>query len=62
MYDLLSEDHVISYFGCMIQIFVIYSSALCEISTLTVMAYARYVAICRPLEYHSVMTNQNVVE
>uniref|UniRef100_A0A8C1CNX4 G-protein coupled receptors family 1 profile domain-containing protein n=1 Tax=Cyprinus carpio carpio TaxID=630221 RepID=A0A8C1CNX4_CYPCA len=56
MYDLLSYDHVISYAGCMIQIFVIYSSALCDFSTLTVMAYDRYVAICRPLEYHSVMT------
>uniref|UniRef100_A0A8C2DSC6 Odorant receptor, family E, subfamily 126, member 7 n=1 Tax=Cyprinus carpio TaxID=7962 RepID=A0A8C2DSC6_CYPCA len=62
MYDLLAEDHVISYSGCMIQIFVIYSFALCEISTLTVMAYDRYVAICRPLEYHSVMTNQKVLE
>ncbi|XP_073674531.1 olfactory receptor 1D2-like [Garra rufa] len=62
MYDLLSEDHVISYVGCMIQIFVIYSSVLCDLSTLTVMAYDRYVAICRPLEYHSIMTNQRVLE
>ncbi|XP_048017944.1 olfactory receptor 1468-like isoform X2 [Megalobrama amblycephala] len=62
MYDLLSENHIISYVGCMIQIFVIYSFAFCEISTLTVMAYDRYVAICRPLEYHSIMTNQRVLE
>ncbi|XDV31684.1 hypothetical protein PO909_002647 [Leuciscus waleckii] len=56
LYDLLAEDHMISYAGCLIQIFVIYSFALCEVSTLTVMAYDRYVAICRPLEYHSIMT------
>ncbi|XDV31714.1 hypothetical protein PO909_002677 [Leuciscus waleckii] len=56
LYDLLSHDHVISYIGCLIQIFVIYSSILCDFSTLTVMAYDRYVAICRPLEYHSKMT------
>nr|XP_009289739.1 olfactory receptor 1D2 [Danio rerio] len=62
LYDLLSQDHVISYAGCMIQTFVIYSYALCDVSTLTVMAYDRYVAICRPLEYHSVMTSQRVVE
>ncbi|XP_042594821.1 olfactory receptor 1D2-like [Cyprinus carpio] len=62
MYDLLSYDHVISYAGCMIQIFVIYSSALCDFSTLTVMAYDRYVAICRPLEYHSVMTSQRLLQ
>ncbi|XP_072547173.1 olfactory receptor 6N1-like [Salminus brasiliensis] len=60
MYDLLSPFHVISYAGCMIQIFVIYSSALSDFSTLTVMAYDRYVAICRPLQYHSEMTNQKV--
>ncbi|XP_026119225.1 olfactory receptor 4S2-like [Carassius auratus] len=62
MYDLLADDHVISYVGCMIQIFVIYSSVLCDLSTLTVMAYDRYVAICRPLEYHAIMTNQRVLE
>ncbi|XP_039516108.1 olfactory receptor 6N1-like [Pimephales promelas] len=62
MYDLLSQYHVISYAGCLIQIFVIYVSVLCDFSTLTVMAYDRYVAICRPLEYHSVMTNRRVLE
>uniref|UniRef100_A0A8C1LT91 Olfactory receptor 6N1-like n=1 Tax=Cyprinus carpio TaxID=7962 RepID=A0A8C1LT91_CYPCA len=62
MYDLLAHDHVISYAGCLVQIFVIYSSLLCDFSTLTVMAYDRYVAICRPLEYHSVMTSQRVLE
>ncbi|XP_056330100.1 odorant receptor 126-2 [Danio aesculapii] len=60
MYDLLSQDQVISYVGCLIQIFVIYSSLLGDFSTLTVMAYDRYVAICRPLEYHSVMTTHMV--
>ncbi|KAK9962676.1 hypothetical protein ABG768_008030 [Culter alburnus] len=62
MHDLLAEDHIISYVGCMIQIFVIYTSVLCDLTTLTVMAYDRYVAICRPLEYHSIMTNQRVLE
>ncbi|XP_016110559.1 olfactory receptor 52Z1-like [Sinocyclocheilus grahami] len=62
MYDLLAHDHMISYVGCMIQIFVIYSSILCDFSTLTVMAYDRYVAICRPLEYHSKMTNQKILK
>ncbi|XP_066502913.1 olfactory receptor 52K1-like [Hoplias malabaricus] len=62
MYDLLSRLHVISYTGCLIQIFVIYSSALCDYSTLTVMAYDRYVAICKPLEYHSEMTNYKIIK
>ncbi|XP_060799485.1 olfactory receptor 1D2-like [Neoarius graeffei] len=62
MYDLLTHCHEISYVGCLIQAFVIYSSVLCDVSTLTVMAYDRYVAICKPLEYHSEMNNQNVVK
>ncbi|NP_001121855.1 odorant receptor 126-5 [Danio rerio] len=62
LYDLLAHDHVISYVGCLIQIFVIYSSALCDFSTLTVMAYDRYVAICRPLEYHSIMTSRMILK
>ncbi|XP_069046886.1 olfactory receptor 4S2-like [Lepisosteus oculatus] len=55
--DFLSDTHVISYAGCLIQTFVIYSSVMCEFSNLTVMAYDRYVAICKPLEYHSIMNN-----
>ncbi|XP_027003549.2 olfactory receptor 52K1-like [Tachysurus fulvidraco] len=62
MYDLLSRIHSISYAACLIQIFVIYSSVLCDLSTLTVMAYDRYVAICRPLQYHSEMTNLKIVK
>lgn len=62
LYDLLSEHHAISYLGCLVQAFVIYSSALCEFSTLTVMAVDRYLAICRPLEYHGIMTNNTVIK
>lgn len=57
--DLLSS-HVISYAGCMLQGFVIHSSTCGDFSILTLMAYDRYVAICRPLVYHSVMTKQRV--
>ncbi|XP_061923496.1 olfactory receptor 6N1-like isoform X2 [Entelurus aequoreus] len=61
LYDLLSDSHMISYFGCLLQLYVIYSYAATEFSILAVMAYDRYVAICRPLEYHSVMTKTWVV-
>lgn len=57
--DLLSS-HVISYAGCMLQGFVIHSSTCGDFSMLALMAYDRYVAICRPLVYHSVMTKQRV--
>ncbi|XP_066556101.1 olfactory receptor 52J3-like [Amia ocellicauda] len=55
--DFLSDSHVISYTGCFLQIFVIYSSDVCELTILTLMAYDRYVAICKPLQYHSIMTS-----
>ncbi|XP_061072410.1 olfactory receptor 52K1-like [Conger conger] len=60
--DLHSGYNVISYEGCLLQAFVIYSTVVCDYSILAVMAYDRYVAICRPLEYHSIMTNQAVVK
>ncbi|XP_041919014.1 olfactory receptor 2C3-like [Alosa sapidissima] len=60
--DLRSDIHMISYSWCMIQTYVIYSSALCEMSVLTVMSYDRYVAICRPLQYHSILTPHAVLK
>ncbi|XP_059198296.1 olfactory receptor 13D1-like [Centropristis striata] len=61
LFDLLSNTHVISYTGCLLQVLVIYSYAATDFSILAVMAYDRYVAICRPLEYQSVMTKQRAV-
>nr|XP_046149415.1 olfactory receptor 1D5-like [Oncorhynchus gorbuscha] len=58
--DLQSDVQVISYGGCLTQTFVIYTSVMCEMSTLTVMSYDRYVAICRPLLYHTIVTSLTV--
>ncbi|XP_074515837.1 olfactory receptor 4E1-like [Sebastes fasciatus] len=55
-FDLLSDIQVISYKGCLLQIFVIYTYATIDFSVLALMAYDRYVAICRPLEYHTIMS------
>ncbi|XP_076832097.1 olfactory receptor 4S1-like [Brachyhypopomus gauderio] len=60
--DLFSDTHVISYTGCLIQICAIYWYLFCEFTSLTIMAYDRYLAICKPLEYHSIMTHQMVVK
>ncbi|XP_054471693.1 olfactory receptor 142-like [Anoplopoma fimbria] len=59
--DLLSPVHVISYSGCLVQALVISSFICSEMSILAVMAYDRYVAICRPLDYHSIMSKQRVL-
>ncbi|XP_035532708.1 putative olfactory receptor 13C6 [Morone saxatilis] len=62
LWDLLSPVHVISYSGCLVQALVIYSFALGDLSILAVMAYDRYVAICRPLQYHSIMSKQRLIK
>ncbi|KAL2096402.1 hypothetical protein ACEWY4_008550 [Coilia grayii] len=59
--DLLSDNAVISYTMCVTQSYIIYTSAMCEIAILTVMAYDRYVAICRPLQYHSILTPKSIL-
>uniref|UniRef100_A0A674P2B5 G-protein coupled receptors family 1 profile domain-containing protein n=1 Tax=Takifugu rubripes TaxID=31033 RepID=A0A674P2B5_TAKRU len=61
LYDLVTNNRTISYAGCMLQGFVIYSYAATDFSILALMAYDRYLAICRPLEYHSLMTKHKVV-
>lgn len=59
-FDLLSDVHVISYVGCFLQVFVIYTYATIDFSILALMAYDRYMAICRPLVYHSVMSMRRI--
>ncbi|XP_034417790.1 olfactory receptor 4E1-like [Cyclopterus lumpus] len=61
LWDLLSPVHVISYSGCLVQAFVMLSFICSDLSILSVMSYDRYVAICRPLEYHSIMSKQRVL-
>lgn len=60
--DLLSKYNVISYIGCLSQVSIIYSYLFCEYTCLTVMSYDRYMFICRPLEYHSIMTLHKVLQ
>uniref|UniRef100_A0A3Q4M699 Olfactory receptor 2K2-like n=1 Tax=Neolamprologus brichardi TaxID=32507 RepID=A0A3Q4M699_NEOBR len=61
LWDLLSNVYLISYYGCLIQTQVIYSFVCGEVLILALMAYDRYVAICQPLKYHSIMSKQRVI-
>ncbi|XP_056416944.1 olfactory receptor 52Z1P-like [Hyla sarda] len=58
----LSLDmNAISLAGCLVQMFYIYFMAIFESGVILSMALDRYVAICRPLRYNDIMTNQTLV-
>ncbi|KAM3850962.1 olfactory receptor 5AR1-like [Vipera latastei] len=56
--DLLSETKRISYSGCVTQLFLFAILADAECLLLAVMAYDRYVAICNPLLYPTIMSKK----
>ncbi|XP_037533845.1 olfactory receptor 10AG1-like [Nematolebias whitei] len=59
--QILSDVHTISLPLCFLQVFCLYSYGSVEFFTLAVMSYDRYVAICFPLQYNTLMTSNKTV-
>ncbi|XP_053188269.1 olfactory receptor 52D1-like [Scomber japonicus] len=57
---LISETHEITVKWCIAQVYFIHTYGSAEFCILAVMGYDRYVAICYPLHYHSIMSNSKV--
>ncbi|XP_027527771.1 olfactory receptor 14J1-like, partial [Neopelma chrysocephalum] len=55
MHSLLQGTRTISYAGCVAQLFLFAFFMSAEFSLLTIMCYDRYVAICKPLHYGTLL-------
>uniref|UniRef100_A0A669ED26 G-protein coupled receptors family 1 profile domain-containing protein n=1 Tax=Oreochromis niloticus TaxID=8128 RepID=A0A669ED26_ORENI len=58
--DFLSEKQVTTYSACLFQFFTFYTLGSSEFFLLAAMAYDRYVAICKPLQYQTIMGKTTV--
>ncbi|NWU90510.1 OR6Y1 protein, partial [Upupa epops] len=56
--DILSRDKTISFQGCMTQLYFFVTFVCTEYILLAVMAYDRFLAICKPLRYSLIMNHQ----
>ncbi|XP_006730711.1 olfactory receptor 4K14-like [Leptonychotes weddellii] len=59
--DFLKDNKTISFGSCMTQIFGVHFFAGGEMVLLVTMAYDRYVAICKPLHYSTIMDRQKCI-
>ncbi|XP_073525032.1 olfactory receptor 52K1-like [Phyllobates terribilis] len=57
----LFHQNLITLAECLIQMFFIYFIILLDCNILLLMALDRYIAICKPLRYPSIMTKKNLV-
>nr|XP_051675136.1 olfactory receptor 8B3-like isoform X1 [Oryctolagus cuniculus] len=56
--NFVSKKNIISYMGCMTQLFFFCFFVISECYVLTSMSYDRYVAICKPLLYNITMSQK----
>ncbi|XP_064360119.1 olfactory receptor 14A16-like, partial [Dromaius novaehollandiae] len=62
MANSLWDTRAISYLGCAAQVFFFFFLFPTEYSLLTVMAYDRFVAICKPLHYGILLDSRSCVQ
>uniref|UniRef100_A0A3Q0R2U4 Olfactory receptor, family 70, subfamily B, member 1 n=1 Tax=Amphilophus citrinellus TaxID=61819 RepID=A0A3Q0R2U4_AMPCI len=57
-----TSERLISYYECLVQAFTTHMYGTTSHTVLMIMAFDRYVAICNPLRYASIMTNTMVIK
>ncbi|XP_053176166.1 olfactory receptor 52E4-like [Scomber japonicus] len=60
--EILTNSRTMQYSACIAQAFFIHIYAAGTVFILTAMAYDRYIAICFPLKYNTVMTNAHIMK
>ncbi|XP_036864218.2 olfactory receptor 5K1-like [Manis javanica] len=60
--NFLSKDRMISLKECMAQFYFLCLAESADCFLLAAMAYDRYVAICRPLQYHTMMSKKLCIQ
>ncbi|XP_006859448.1 PREDICTED: olfactory receptor 6C2-like [Chrysochloris asiatica] len=58
LYNISTGDKTITYDNCVVQVFFTDLFAITEFFLLATMSYDRYVAICKPLHYMTIMNNK----
>ncbi|KAF3694367.1 Olfactory receptor 11A1 Hs6M1-18 Olfactory receptor 11A2 Olfactory receptor OR6-30 [Channa argus] len=58
--DFLSDKQIISFYACLVQYSLFYALSSSEFLLLAAMAYDRYVSICKPLQYPTIMKKRTI--
>ncbi|XP_055971727.1 olfactory receptor 6C2-like [Sorex fumeus] len=58
LYSISTGDKTITYYACAFQLFFVYLFGVTEFFLLATMSYDRYVAICKPLHYMTIMNHR----
>ncbi|XP_053561507.1 olfactory receptor 1002-like [Bombina bombina] len=61
LYDIFSKKKSITFIGCALQLYFFIVFICSETHILSVMAYDRYVAICHPLRYSTIMNRRKCI-
>ncbi|XP_014702863.2 olfactory receptor 4F6-like [Equus asinus] len=61
IYDLLRKRKTISFWGCIVQMFFTHTTGGTEMVLLITMAFDRYIAICKPLHYLTIMSPRRCI-
>ncbi|XP_030042480.1 olfactory receptor 10A4-like [Microcaecilia unicolor] len=59
--NLLSEDRSISFLGCALQMYFTFIVGVEESMILAIMAFDRYIAICNPFHYSTIMNKRKCI-